>query len=76
MTRRTRLVLVGLAVFGGAFGAGTAWAAAQTTPSSTPSTGTVTVPNDGSTTQHTCPHHADGAPSQSGSSQPAGYPNF
>jgi hypothetical protein len=71
MTRRTRLVLVGLAVFGGAFGAGTAWATAQTS-STTPNSGTVTTPNNGST-PHTCPHHADGGASSSGGS---GYSNY
>ncbi len=63
MTRRTGLVLVGLAVLGGAFGAGTALATAQTTtkPSVTTPTTQATSPPTNANTPHTCPHHSDAA---------------
>jgi len=65
MTRRTGLVLVGCVVLGGAFGAGTALATAQTTTppaATTPTTQTATSPTTAASTPHTCPHMSGGAP--------------
>src|SRR3974390_2129154 len=53
MTRRTGLVLVGCVVLGGAFGAGTALATAQTTTppaATTPTTQTATSPTTAAST--------------------------
>ncbi len=75
MTRRTALVLTGCVVLGGAFGAGTAIASAQT--SGSPSTNNPSTNNPSTSTtverQHNCPHMQGGQSPES--TQPGGSTN-